>query len=103
MITQGNSSAVLEISAPDGNYAFDLGKNQQISITGTLGETIFSVENNAVFIQSSPCANKICIHSGKISKPGQWLCCAPNRIFAIIKAAGKNAAKEQNKIDAFAF
>ena len=104
MITVENKNLVLEISSPDCKYAFDLGKNRKIAIKGIAGETLIVIENKNVFFQESPCTNKICVHVGRISKAGQWICCAPNKIFAVIKSVNSSNHRDNSKeADAFSF
>jgi hypothetical protein len=38
-----------------------------------------------VQVISSPCPEKICVKTGRISKPGQWIACLPNRVFISIR------------------
>lgn len=45
-------------------------------------------ENGEIFIKDSVCPDKVCIRSGKISKSGESIICAPNRV--AIKIDGKN-------------
>ncbi len=37
-------------------------------------------ENGEVFVTSSNCSDKICVHTDKISKAGEGIICAPNRV-----------------------
>lgn len=100
-IFSGRENPVLYISSPDAEYEYDLGKNQTVSIDGLIGKTTVVIENKTVCISDSPCPNKICVTSGKILKPGQWLSCAPNKIFVIIK--NKNEKAESSSLDAISF
>lgn len=100
-IFSGKESPVLYISSPDAEYEYDLGKNQVVSIDGIIGKTTVVIKDKTVCISDSPCPNKTCVTSGKISKPGQWLSCAPNKIFVIIKNKNENA--ESSSLDAISF
>mgnify|MGYP003508125257 FL=1 len=100
MISSGKSEPILFISSGNEKYEYDLSSNKNFSIEGAQGITNFSICNGKVFITDSPCQNKICIQSGKISKNGQWLCCAPNKIFAIIKS---ESSQKENEVDAISF
>ncbi|MGN0740156.1 MAG: NusG domain II-containing protein [Treponema sp.] len=104
MITVENENLVLEISTPECRYAFDLGRNRKIAVKGIAGETLIVIENKNVFFQESPCTNKICVHAGRISKAGQWICCVPNKIFAVIKSGNSSNSRDNpNEADAFSF
>lgn len=100
-IFSGTESPVLYISSPDAEYEYDLGRNQVVSIDGIIGKTTIVIKDKTVCISDSPCPNKTCVTSGKISKPGQWLSCAPNKIFVIIKNKNENA--ESSSLDAISF
>ena len=75
--------------------------------TVNLGEKeekkIFTGENDSVVIvscdgkihfESSPCPDKVCVRSGRISKAGEGIICAPNRV--AIEISGKS----NNPLDA---
>ena len=99
MIVTGEKSLILEITSPDGIYQYELKTDRQIEMKGREGITRIIVQDKNVWITDSPCKNKTCIHAGKINKPGQWLCCAPNGIFVIIKGD----SGEQDTPDALSF
>lgn len=40
----------------------------------------FSVKDGAISVINSPCKNKICVHTGYISKGGQTIVCLPERM-----------------------
>lgn len=90
---------VLRISTPTEDFEYSMTENKEIVIDGIAGKTEFKVENSKVFVVDSACKNKLCVHQGCISRPGQWLLCAPNRVFAIIETTEKNKAE----IDAFSY
>ncbi|MBQ1517467.1 MAG: NusG domain II-containing protein [Clostridia bacterium] len=41
---------------------------------------ILYIEKNGVTIARSDCADKICVNTGKITKPGQTIVCLPARV-----------------------
>lgn len=51
-----------------------------IYVQGPLGVTTIRVEKGEVWIEDSPCREKICIKMGKIKRPGEQLICVPNRV-----------------------
>ena len=79
----------------------DAGKSAEIIVDGKITEVIsldktykkqingvvVCCENGEVFIDNSNCTDKICIRSGRISKSGESIICAPNRV--AIKIDGK--------------
>ena len=58
-----------------------------------------AVEPGKIAILHASCPDKLCVHQGSISKCGQWLLCAPNRVFAIIESTKKDGSD----IDAFSY
>lgn len=66
--------------------------DRRLQVQGPLGEELIQIANRQVFVVSSPCPNKICILQGKISRPGQWIACLPNKVFIRIEAGDSAAA-----------
>ena len=102
MIKTKAQKLIIEISTPEEIYTYDMASNREFSVEGTLGQTKIKILDNTASIMSSPCSNKTCIHQGKISKAGQWLCCAPNQVIVVIKDSGQDAEKT-NEPDAISF
>ena len=44
------------------------------------------IENGYCYVQESNCMNKICVHSKEISKSGERIVCAPNKVTIIVKS-----------------
>lgn len=79
----------------------DTGKSVTITIDGKTKETIsldndfnkelngvsVCCENGEVYVNASDCSDKVCVRSGRISKSGESIICAPNRV--AIKIEGK--------------
>ena len=78
-------------------WILPLDREYIFSVDGPLGETVIEIDEGSVRVLSSPCPEKICIRSGSISRPGQWIACLPNRVFITIKG------RDNKKIDAFSF
>lgn len=66
-------------------WIFPLDAQTTLRVPGPLGETVVVIEEGSARVVSSPCAEKICIKTGRISKPGQWIACLPNRVFISIR------------------
>lgn len=72
----------------------DKGKTAIIKVDGKEFETILLqndtlikvngveivVENGEIYVADSTCSDKVCIRSGRISKSGEGIICAPNRV-----------------------
>ena len=66
-------------------WIYPLDAETTVRVPGPLGETVVEIADGAVRVVSSPCPEKICIKTGRISKPGQWIACLPNRVFISIR------------------
>ena len=44
------------------------------------------IENGYCYVLESNCMNKICVHSKEISKSGERIVCAPNKVTIIVKS-----------------
>ncbi len=60
-----------------------------ITVSGPVGESVIEVSGNQVRMLSSDCPDKICIHMGWISKPGQVIVCMPNRVIITLEEGGR--------------
>ncbi|MEM5947116.1 NusG domain II-containing protein [Spirochaetia bacterium 38H-sp] len=75
---------LVHIESEKGSFLYPLDDNREISVSGPLGETLIKIEDGYARIIESPCPDKLCIAMGRISSPGQWVACLPNRIFVRI-------------------
>jgi hypothetical protein len=66
-------------------WIYPLDAEATLRVPGPLGETVVVMGDGGVQVVSSPCPEKICVKTGKISKPGQWIACLPNRVFISIR------------------
>ncbi len=73
-------------------WVLPLSKDATLDVPGPLGITVVEVENRSIHVHSSPCKNQVCVASGSISKPGEWLACLPNGV--IIRIEGNRAIEE---------
>jgi hypothetical protein len=74
-------------ASPDSEqqWIYPLDAETTMRVPGPLGDTVIVIEEDSVRVTSSPCPEKICIKTGRISKPGQWIACLPNRVFISIQ------------------
>ncbi|MCR5699627.1 MAG: NusG domain II-containing protein [Treponemataceae bacterium] len=88
----------LVISNGSDEWIYPLSKNERLEIPGKLGNSIILIEDNCAYFEDSPCDNKLCIYSHKISKVGEWTACLPNGVIIRIDGTKKT---ENNEIDAW--
>ncbi len=69
-------------------YKLPLNQNRSIAVSGDVGGLVLQIKNKKVWVSQSHCAQKICMHMGKISHPGQIIVCVPNRI--VIQITGED-------------
>jgi hypothetical protein len=68
-------------------YNLPLAGDRDLRVSGPLGETLIRIEEGAVRVISSPCANKTCIRMGAASHVHDLIACVPNRV--VIKIVGE--------------
>jgi hypothetical protein len=68
---------------------FALQGHSEYRIKGALGDSVIRIEDGKVRVSSSPCLQKICVHTGYIQKSGECIVCAPNQLVVKIKGESK--------------
>lgn len=73
----------------------DKGKTATIKVDGQVVETVsldgenlemqfngvsICLENGEIYVNNSTCTDQVCVRSGNISKSGEGIICAPNRV-----------------------
>ena len=48
------------------------------------------VEDGAVSVTEADCADKICVHEGKISRTGEVIACLPHELIITVQGAGED-------------
>jgi len=79
-----NISRVL-IQGRDGQWIFPLDAEETVMVPGPLGNTIIKIQYRQAWVESSPCANQICVAAGHIQRLGIWVACLPNHVFLMIE------------------
>lgn len=89
----------VEVQCEKGLFVYPLDQDRELDVAGPLGLSHVDIQGGAAFVHDSPCTNQICISMGKISRPGQWVACLPNRLF--VRITGR--APEGREVDAHAY
>lgn len=55
-------------------------KKLVITIAGVRGDSIIEVNGQFIRMIDSACSDKICVHQGRKSQPGDAIVCIPNRV-----------------------
>ena len=72
------SKAILSYNGEE-IITFDLSQNTEYTFEGDYYNKIV-IRDGSAYIESADCPDKTCVHSGKISKDGQTICCLPNKM-----------------------
>lgn len=87
-----------KIEASGEIWEMPLDRDNELVVTGPIGETRIIVEDGTVRVVDSDCRDKICVAMGRIEKPSAWIACLPNRVF--ISIVGRRSEED---VDAGAF
>ena len=82
----------LEITTPDATYIYDLSKDQTLSLESngyTLQVVIFAGEAR---VSACNCPDGVCVASGRISKSGESILCAPAGVTLRVVGKGESDA-----------
>lgn len=64
-----------------GEYKFSQITDEKIvDIKTEFGHNTVVIEKNGAYVSYADCPDKVDVHSGKITKPGQIIICVPNRL-----------------------
>lgn len=77
----------IEITAMSSGGSFPLEEDRVVEVSGPLGTTNVVIEDGEVWVDESPCREKICIKMGHKHRVGDQIVCIPNRV--IIEVVGK--------------
>jgi len=100
VLNRQSGTRYVHITGESGEWIAPLDKEAEYEVPGPLGITVVHIHDGKVAIEDSPCRNKICILSGAISEPGQWLACLPNQVFVRITSSESN---DEGSVDAGVF
>jgi hypothetical protein len=70
---------------------------QLLHIQGRLGESLIEVAHGQIRFLASPCRGKQCIHTGWLTKGGDFMACLPNQVSIELQSA------ETAEFDAIAY
>ncbi len=87
----GSGPAEVVIEASGSRWIYPLGEDRTVSAHGPIGETIVVIGGGKAFVKDSPCPDKLCVLSGAISRPGQWVACLPNKIMVSIRGGSEQS------------
>ena len=80
---------IIKISGADDEWLLPLGAEEEVLVSGPIGVNRVVVSGGQAQVVEAPCANQICVHTGRISAPGQWIACLPNRVLVSVESVGE--------------
>ena len=95
VFTKTSGSRILMVETQGERYAYSMEKNMRLEFSGPCGKSIIIIENEEAWFEHSDCENRVCVESGKISRPNQWAACLPNGIIIYIEGE-----EEKESLDA---
>jgi len=75
------------IEASGTQWIYPLSVDRREAVSGPLGDTIVVIKGGSARVEDSPCPDKLCVHMGAVSRPGQWIACLPNRVFVRVRGS----------------
>ena len=93
----GGSAESVIIEASGETYVYMLDTDRTIEVPGPLGNTIVRIVDSKVFVEDSPCRDKLCVLASPLHKAGEWNACMPNKIFIRIPNS------KQQELDSLSF
>ena len=81
---------IIRVTSADAAWLLQPDTDQVLEVAGPLGNNRVVVRDGSVFVESAPCANQICVKTGQVSRPGQWIACLPNRVFVAVEGGGES-------------
>ena len=83
-----DEGAVAELTVGDKTEYISLYENRRIEIESGGVSLVLCVEDGEVWIEQSTCPDGVCVNSGKISREGEIIVCAPAAVTVKISFGG---------------
>jgi len=95
LYTNVSGKPEVHITVGEKEWVYDLSNDATATFEGPIGETTVEIVDNKVHVHSSDCKNQICVSTGWIDSPGEWISCLPNDVFILIKGQQDVAQGEE--------
>lgn len=67
-------------------------EGQTMRYKTSYGCNVVKIEQGSISVFEADCPDKLCIHQGRISRPGQVLVCLPNRFMVELRGGAEDAS-----------
>ncbi len=78
----------LEISTPEGSQEYSLREDRELRLHSRGIELCVRIENGSAYVSTSDCPDGVCVASGRISRSGETVICAPAGVRLQVKGGG---------------
>ena len=75
----------LEISTPEGSRDYSLREDREIVLHSMGIELCVRIESGTAYVSASDCPDGVCVASGRISRSGETVICAPAGVRLLVK------------------
>lgn len=76
---------VLVVTTEDGTSEYDLALSRTLELVSKGHHLTIVIENGEAFVRETDCKDKVCLHTGKISKSGEVILCVPAGVRILVK------------------
>lgn len=88
---KGGEGDTVVVTTDDKDYSYALADDAEYVIESRGYTVVIRISDKCVYVAESDCKDGVCVKSGKISKPGETIICAPARVcIRISGSAGVN-------------
>ena len=84
----GDNAKTALVTVGDRKYYISLFENREYIYENNDYKLTVCVKDGSVYISETDCPDKVCMHSGKISRRGEVIICSPSEISVKITAGG---------------
>ena len=82
------SASTLVVTADGEQKIYSLSENKEINIESNGVSLTVTISEGAAYVSKTDCKNAVCSHSGRISRAGQIIVCAPAKVSVKIVGQG---------------
>ena len=80
----------LVIASPNGTAEYTLSENREIALSSQGVSLTVMIENGVAYVRESSCPDGVCRTSGRISKSGETILCAPAGVRLSVKGGASD-------------